>query len=112
MPKINCMNHKEVRVGVTTVKFSDNVAEVSQEVADVLLSLTGGDNLPEYFLVEESADELVVEPVVELIEEEPVVEPDIESKPAEPKAGKESKTGSAQPQTKKFDWKKGQSKGR
>jgi hypothetical protein len=78
-----------VRVGHTTVEFFDNVADVSQDVADVLLSLSGGDGQPEYFLVEEP-------------------------KPQVEKANIDAKTASIEPTNpdRKFDPKKGQGRGR
>lgn len=63
MPKIRTYNHHRVKVGQTIVEFIDGIAEVSADIASVLLSLYGENKQPEYFLVEEEKkSEKIVQP--------------------------------------------------
>lgn len=86
MPKVQSTEHCKVKVGMTMVEFVNGEAEVTQEVANVLLSLTGENNLPEYFLVEEPL--IKKEEAKEEAKEEPKKEEEKreESRPSMPQA--------------------------
>ena len=105
MPTIRTDYHQRVKVGHTVVEFIDGMATVPQDISDVLLSLSGDNGTPEYFLVEDDVKEE---------EEEPTSSTKTTASPGDPvNRYRDKKTETVTPPAKTPDNKwKGQPKGR